>query len=67
MTRVLTLSTVLLLGLSPRFSGLRPLWKEDGWISTCAGVGCLGRRSDCFMYSNRGPSGQRHTYYCYLG
>jgi len=66
MTRALILSTMLLLGLPPRSDRVRTHWKEEGWISTCAGVGCLGRRFDCFIYSNRDPGGRLNTYYCYM-
>jgi hypothetical protein len=68
MFRALIVSATLLLGMSPpRLADVRTLWKEEGWISTCAGVGCLGRRFDCFIYSTRDQQGRHKMYYCYMG
>jgi hypothetical protein len=45
---------------------IRPMWKESGWISTCAGIGCTGMRALCTIYSVTSPDGSTFTNYCYL-
>ncbi len=44
---------------------VRPSWKESGWISTCAGIGCTGWRAICATYSYTGSQGETVTVYCY--
>lgn len=55
----LALLFVLLLSSSP--GDIHTEWKESGWISTCAGVGCTGWDLPCFSYTIGGT-----TRYCYL-
>jgi hypothetical protein len=45
---------------------VKPYWKESGYISSCAGRGCLGRKSECAIYSFPASEGGRNTFYCYL-
>ncbi len=44
----------------------RAFWKESGWISTCAGIGCTGYRSACSVYRVTSPDGAKLTNYCYM-
>ncbi|HWA56795.1 MAG TPA: hypothetical protein VG692_06040 [Gemmatimonadales bacterium] len=41
-------------------------WKESGWIGTCPGMGCMGNRALCSIYSMPNPEGQLVKHYCYL-
>lgn len=43
-----------------------PAWQESGWISTCAGIGCTGRRAICATYSYTSSNGGQVKNYCYL-
>jgi hypothetical protein len=58
MLRTLLLTSALTL-LLPFIRPVRP--QESGWISTCAGVGCWGRRSACFIYQT--PTSSRWCYW----
>lgn len=60
------LHLVLLFTLVQSFLPIRPFWKESGFIGTCAGIGCMGRRNGCSIYTIPAPDGVKHTYYCYL-
>jgi hypothetical protein len=60
------LHTVLLISFVLSSLPVRPYWKESGFIGTCAGIGCLGRRNECAIYSISGPDGVRRTYHCYM-
>ena len=42
------------------------VWQESGWIGTCAGIGCTGRRSLCATYGYTASNGSVVTNYCYL-
>lgn len=67
MARAFILTSLLLL-VAPiaRNPGVKPAWKESGYIGSCAARGCLGRRSLCQVYSFPSPEGGRNTFYCYL-
>jgi hypothetical protein len=45
---------------------LESQWKQNGYIGSCAGRGCLGHRSECSVYSFPNAEGGRNTFYCYL-
>jgi hypothetical protein len=66
MIRALILTTLLLFGVPPvRLSRVRPFQKESGWISTCDGIGCHGRRSECAMYTTRNGDATFTSHFCY--
>jgi hypothetical protein len=64
MLRTLLLASVLTF-LLPFIPSVRPQWKESGWISTCAGAGCMGRRSACLIYYYNDSQGDRVNNWCY--
>lgn len=41
-------------------------WQESGWIGTCAGIGCTGRRAICAIYTYTASGGNVVKNYCYL-
>jgi hypothetical protein len=65
MIRAMLVTAMLLAVPGVRIPRLRPFWKESGWISTCAGVGCMGRKTECFTYSIHNSDGGSEPYYCY--
>ena len=66
MFRALPLIALLLGGMvGSALTQVQSHWKESGYISSCAGRGCLGRRTECAVYSFPTPDGGRNTFYCY--
>ncbi|HXI22099.1 MAG TPA: hypothetical protein VNH46_13485 [Gemmatimonadales bacterium] len=50
----------ILIGLYPVVTGHS---RENGWISTCDGLGCGGRGSPCYEYTY---DGGQSWHYCYF-
>lgn len=66
MFRALILTTLLLLGVpAARLPRVSPFQKQSGWISTCDGIGCHGRRTECATYNTRNGDGSVTSHFCY--
>lgn len=66
---MLRLNRVVLIATSLMIAGsalAQTTWKESGWISTCAGIGCTGQRAICATYTHSNSEGAKVTEYCYL-
>lgn len=57
---------VAMLGVTLTPALAHSLWQQSGWISTCAGIGCTGRKAICATYSYITSGGNEVKNYCYL-